>query len=258
MREPTAPTLVLAHGYGCDQRMWLPVANALPNYRRTLFDWPGAGRAHPTAYCPTRHASLDGYADDLLALLNALGVPQPVVVAHSVACSIAALAARREPQAFGRLVMVAPSPCFMNEPPLYHGGFERDQLLDLLQGLADGHVAWSRAIAPTIMGTANPAVLSDDLASSFCAMDASIALRWARATFLSDIRDCIPQLAVPVSILACRDDALAPPEVNVWMLQRLRQGSLHNLQATGHCPHMSAPGEMATVLRQVLQEASPS
>lgn len=243
-----APTLVFAHGYGCDQSLWREVAQALPRARRVLFDWPGAGGADPAAYDPQRHATLDGYADDLLALLAALDTHDAVVVGHSVAATIALIAAAREPARFGQLVLVAPSPCFINDPPDYQGGFDRAQLTELIEGLAEGQAAWSRAVAPVVMGNPERPALSDRLADSFCAMDPVIALRWARATFLSDIRALVPQVAVPSLILQCQSDALAPLAVGDWLQARLPRSRLVPLQATGHCPHVSAPAEVAQVL----------
>lgn len=248
-----ARTLLFAHGYGCDQRMWDGVAAALPQHRRVLFDWPGAGAADPARYDPLRHAALDGYADDLLALMQQLDLREVVFVGHSVAASIGALAARRDASRFGLLAMVAPSPCFLNDLPGYRGGYERAELEGLLQGLADGHAAWSRAMAPVIMGNAERPELAGRLSDSFCDMDPTIALRWARATFLADVRPAIPQLALPCLVMACAEDALAPPEVGRWLHAQLQRGDLVQLRARGHCPHVSAPAEVADVLAQWIE-----
>lgn len=244
-----ASTVLLAHGYGCDQGMWHEVAQALPETRRILFDWPGAGAADPAAYDARRHATLDGYADDLLALMAELDLHDTVVVGHSVAASIAALAARRAPARFGLLAMLSPSPCFSNDPPAYLGGFERAQLEELVQGLAEGQAAWSRAIAPVVMGNPDRPALGTRLADSFCAMDPAIALRWARATFLADVRAVMPEVRVPCLVMQSSDDKLAPEAVGRWLGTQLPTARVELLQATGHCPHVSAPAEVARVLR---------
>jgi sigma-B regulation protein RsbQ len=246
----SAPTVLFAHGYGCDQTLWHEVARALPTTRRILFDWPGAGAADPAAYDASRHASLDGYADDLLELMAELDLRDAVVVGHSVAGSIAAIAAARAPDRFGLLGLLAPSPCFMNDPPAYAGGFDSHQLTALIEGLADGQAAWSRAVAPIVMGNADRPELSTRLADSFCAMDPDIAMRWARATFMTDIRAVVPQVRVPCLVLQCQADALAPPAVGQWLHRHLPVSRLLDLQATGHCPHVSAPAEVAAVLNE--------
>ncbi len=247
-----APTLLLAHGYGCDQTMWQAVAEALPEARRILFDWPGVGSADPAAYDAARHATLDGYADDLLALMAALDLHDTVVVGHSVAASVAALAAHRDASRFGLLAMLSPSPCFANDLPGYPGGFERSQLEDLVHGLAEGQAAWARAVAPMVMANPERPALTERLADSFCAMDPAVALRWARATFLSDLRPLIPGVAVPCLVLQSSGDALASEAVGQWLAARLPCSRYELLQASGHCPHVSAPAEVAQALRRNL------
>lgn len=245
-----APTFVLAHGYGCDQTMWHPVAQLLPDARCILFDWAGAGESDPEAYDPVRHQALDGYADDLIALLEELALPDPVVVGHSVAAAVGTLAAVRAPQLFEQLAMLAPSPCFLNDPPHYQGGFELEQLHALVRGLADGQTAWARAMAVMAMGNDERPALARNLEEKYCLMDPAIAVRWARATFLMDVRPAIPKVNVPALVMQCRNDALVPPGVAEWLLQRLPKGRLVQLQACGHCPHVSGPDEVAAMLRQ--------
>jgi sigma-B regulation protein RsbQ len=249
---PGAPTLLLAHGYGCSQAMWAGVVPLLPATRRVLFDFPGAGRADPDAYDPEQHATLDGYALSLLQLMDEMDLRDVVYVGHSVGAMVGALAAVRAPERFRSLVMLAPSPCYANHPPGYLGGFEAAQLDGLLQSLAEGHVAWSQALAPVIMGNRERPALADQLAHSFCAMDPSIAVRWARATFLSDLRSLVPRVQTPCVVLQCREDAIAPEAVGHWLHQHLPHSTLVQLQATGHCPHVSHPAEVAGVIGQHL------
>lgn len=252
VREPALATLLFAHGYGCDQTMWHDVVQAMPQAHRLLFDWPGAGEADLDTYDADRHATLDGYADDLLGLLAGEDLHDVVYVGHSVAASIGALAAQRDPSRFRLLAMVSPSPCLLNDPPGYTGGFDRTQIDGLIHSLAQGHADWSRGIAPLVMGNPDRPALSTRLADSFCAMDPEIALRWAQATFWSDIRAVVPTLTVPCLVLQCQDDALAPVSVGTWLHQHLPDSELVLLQATGHCPHLSAPDEVAQALLSAL------
>ncbi len=202
------------------------------------------------AYDPRRHHALEGYADDLLVLLDELSLSDPVFVGHSAGASIGALAAARAPGLFGQLAMLAPSPCFRNDPPDYHGGFEAAQLHELVCGLAEGQAAWAQAVAPLAMGNPERPALARGLADKFCRMDPDVALHWARATFLGDVRPVMAELGVPTLVMQCRDDALAPPAVGEWLLRRLRSARLLRLQARGHCPHVSEPAEVAQALRQ--------
>jgi sigma-B regulation protein RsbQ len=249
---PATPTLVFAHGYGCDQGMWADVVAGLPHTRRVLFDWPGAGGSRPEAYDPVRHATLEGYVPDLLQLLQGLSIPAPVVVGHSVGASIALLAARRAPSAFGTLALLCPSPCFADDPPDYVGGFERAQLEGLVESLAQGQQAWARAIAPLAMGNAEQPAHAARLEASFCAMDPDVALRWARATFLSDIRREVSQVRVPTWVLQSRQDPLAPLAVGQWLAATLPLATLEVLPVEGHCPHVSAPVTVVRALQRLL------
>jgi sigma-B regulation protein RsbQ len=241
-------TLLLAHGYGCDQSMWRLLLPLLQDHHCICFDFPGTGAGSLAAYDPARHASLQGYADTVLALVAELDRPGLVFVGHSVSGMIGALAAERRPGAFDELVMLCPSPCYRNDGPDYAGGFEAEQLEGLLQQLADNPGAWSQAVAPLIMGNPERPALADELAGAFCAMDPTIALRWARATFLTDLRAVLPNVALPTLVLQCREDAIAPPFVGRYTATNLPQGRLGWVEATGHCPQLSHPEAVARVL----------
>lgn len=201
-------TLLFAPGYGCDHTVWQGVVDRLQDHDRVLFDWPGAGTAGLETYDPARHDTLDGYADDLLLTIDEQKVGPVVCVAHSVAGSIALIAASRRPESFKRLVLVSPSPCFLNDAPEYQGGFSRPQLEQLVHGLSEGLAAWSRALAPVIVGDAHRFDVVEALADRFCAMDPTIALRWAKATFFADVRALVHRVSVPTNVLQSRNDAL--------------------------------------------------
>ena len=245
-------TLLFVHGYGCDQSMWNDLLPLLGNHRRIVYDQPGAGQADPAAYDPERHASLSGYADSLLGLCHDLDLKNVVLIGHSVGATISAIAAAREPALFRRLILICPSPCYLNAPPHYMGGFERADIDALLQGLAQGQSEWSYALAPVIMGNPDQPALSDRLARSFCEMDPLIAQRWARATFMDDSRELFSRLGTDTLILQTREDAIAPEQVGQWLHAHLSQSTLILLDATGHCPHVSHPHAVADAMNQNL------
>lgn len=248
-----ARTIVFAHGYGCDQNMWRFVAPTFSSdYRVVLFDLAGCGRADPGRYDPRRHCYLEAYAEDLCDLLQENTSAPVLFVGHSISAMIGALAAIRAPELFDGLIMVGPSPCYLNDGD-YRGGFERgdiDTLLDLLDG---NHHAWAARMAPIIMGNPDRPHLAAELEASFCRMMPHAARIFARVTFTSDCRAIIPILDVPTLILQSSDDAVAPLEVGMWVANNLRGSTLIHLGATGHCPHVSAPAETARAIRTWLE-----
>ncbi|MBZ9775000.1 alpha/beta fold hydrolase [Mesorhizobium sp. CO1-1-8] len=236
-------TIVFAHGFGCDQNMWRFVAPEFEDrFRVITFDHIGAGGSDLTAYDPVRYSTLDGYADDVVALCRELGVAEGIFVGHSVSAMIGILAATKAPALFGKLVLVGPSPCYINTDD-YVGGFSEAQISELLEFLDSNHMGWSTAMAPVIMGNPDRPELAEELTNSFCRTDPDIAKRFARATFLSDNRADLEGFLVPSLILQCSEDVIAPQVVGEYVHRRLENSRLVNLSATGHCPNLSAPAE---------------
>ncbi len=248
--------MVFAHGFGCDQHMWRMVAPAFEqDYQVILFDHIGAGGSDLQHYDPARYDTLDQYASDVLELCDALQLEQTTFVGHSVSALIGLLAAARSPHTFERLVLVGPSPCYINQPG-YRGGFEAQEIDGLLDFLDDNFVAWSRALAPTIMGNGDRPELGAELENSFCRTDPAAARQFARVTFLSDRRADLAAVNTPSLILQCRDDAIAPEAVGHYMHAALRGSAFHQLAATGHCPHLSAPEETVAAIQSYLARSA--
>ena len=241
--------MVFAHGYGCDQNVWRFIAPALSaQYRTVLFDHVGAGKSDLAQYSARRYSSLQAYADDLLQILEALDVEQAIYVGHSVSAMIGILAAIRAPERFDRLVLVGPSPCYLNDGD-YIGGFTPADIDELLEVLSANYLGWSSSMAPLIMNQPNRPELADELYNSFCRTDPEIARQFARVTFLCDNRADLPLLTRPALILQCADDAIAPPTVGDYMHRHMPQSTLIRMEAAGHCPHMSAPQETIAAIR---------
>ncbi len=246
--------LVFGHGFGCDQTMWRFVAPAFEaTHRVVLFDFVGAGGSDLRAYDSARYDTLQGYATDVLEVLDAVGARPVVFVGHSVASTIGMLAAARRPSWFARLVHVAPSPCFLNDPPLYHGGFARADLLGLLEMMDQNFRGWAHALAPMVAGTDHRPEYTAEIEARFCAFDPIIARQFAEVTFLSDHREDVPLVPVPSLILQCADDAIAPESVGQWLAHHLPQSTYHALAATGHCPHLTEPAETIAAIRAYLE-----
>ncbi|MFE1028992.1 alpha/beta fold hydrolase [Streptomyces sp. NPDC058818] len=239
--NPRGRAVVLAHGFGCDQNMWrLTVPALAEDYRVVLFDYVGAGGSDLSAFSEGRYASLDGYAKDVVEVCEALDLRDAVFVGHSVSAMIGVLAVGMAPERLGALVMVAPSPRYIDDDG-YRGGFSVQDIDELLESLESNYLGWSAAMAPMIMGNADRPELGEELKNSFCATDPDMARIFARTTFLSDSRGDLKAVTVPTLILECTQDVIAPREVGAFVHQTIPGSKLVTLDATGHCPHLSAP-----------------
>jgi sigma-B regulation protein RsbQ len=251
--DPDGRPMMFVHGFGCDQNMWRGVwPQFAADHRVILFDHVGHGRSDHRAFDPERYASLDGYAADVLDICATLDLHDVVFVGHSVSSMIGALAAAAEPERFGRLVMVGPSPRYIDEGG-YVGGFSRADIDGLLDSLESNYLGWSGAMAPVIMGNGDRPELGAELTESFCATDPEIAKHFARVTFLSDNRDDLARVPVPTLVLQCSSDVIAPEGVGAYVHHHLPDSRLVQLEATGHCPNLSAPEETAAAIRSFLR-----
>lgn len=249
--QSTQPML-FAHGFGCDQNMWRYVTPAFEqSFKIVLFDYVGCGRSDLSAYDPERYATLDGYASDVLDIIHALDLRDVIFVGHSVSSMIGLLASLREPDRFARMIMVGPSPRYLNDEG-YHGGFERSDLDGLFEMMDKNYIGWANFLGPAIMKHPDRPELAEELTGSFCSTDPVTARRFAKATFFADNRADLPKMSVPSLLLQCSDDLIAPLDVGEYLHRNIPRSTLRVMRATGHCPHMSAPDETIALMREYL------
>jgi sigma-B regulation protein RsbQ len=240
--------MMFAHGFGCDQNMWRHVAPAFEDrFQTILFDHVGAGGSDLKAYDAKKYATLNGYADDIVEIGKELGLKDAVFVGHSVSSMIGLIASLKAPGMFKSLVMVGPSPRYIDDDG-YVGGFKEQQIDELLEFLAENYMGWSATMAPAIMGNADRSELGAELTNSFCRTDPDIAKKFARVTFHSDNRADLEKVAIPTLILQCSDDIIAPLAVGDYMHNHMPKSTLVVLKATGHCPNLSAPEEVIAAM----------
>jgi sigma-B regulation protein RsbQ len=244
--------MLFAHGYGCDQNMWRLITPAfLDTHRVILFDHVGAGRSDLAAYDRDKYRSLQGYAEDMLEICDELDVRHGVFVGHSVSAMIGVLAAIQQPDRFDHLVLVGPSPRYIDDGD-YVGGFSRKDIDELLEFQESNYLGWSVTLAPVIMGNADRPGLAEELRNSFCRTDPEIAKQFAAVTFLSDNRADLPHARVRSLVLQCQEDAIAPMQVGAYVQRQLPDAEMVVLNATGHCPQLSAPRETIAAIRAFL------
>jgi sigma-B regulation protein RsbQ len=252
VRGTGAKAMVFAHGFGCDQNMWRFVAPAFErDYQTVLFDQVGSGQSDLGAYEPRRYANLQGYADDLLEIGRELRLENAIFVGHSVSAMIGALASLGDPAMFESLVMVGPSPRYIDDDG-YKGGFSTQQIEELLSFLDDNYMGWSTQMAPVIMGNPDRPELGEELTNSFCRTDPEIAKAFARVTFTSDNRADLPRISARTLVLQCSEDIIASQGVGEYVQKQIPRSELVMLKATGHCPNLSAPDEVIAAIRAFL------
>lgn len=247
--------MLLAHGYGCDKNIW---RHLIPAFEKThkliLFDHVGFGESSLSAYTPEKYNALQAYADDIIEICETLELREVIFVGHSVSAVIGALATIKKPEYFSKLVLVAPSPRYINDAG-YTGGFQAQEINDLLAALSSDFFSWSSVMAPVIMGNSGIPALSDELTESFCRTSPEVAENFARMMFLADSRQDIPKITIKTLILQCTDDVIAPLEVGYYLHRNIPESTLYVMKATGHCPHVSAPQETIAAIRNFLEPA---
>lgn len=247
-------TILFAHGFGCDQTVWKDIFPAFAqDHEIVLFDFVGAGKSDVSQYDRLHYSNLEGYAEDVVEICHSLGLKEVIFVGHSVSCMIGALAAIKIPSLFRKLIFICPSPRYLNDNG-YVGGFEQKDLDALFELMDDDYISWSTSTAKAIMANEDRPELSDSLAGSFCVLDPEIAKDFARVTFLSDNRKDLPNIPVESLSLQCHADILAPLEVGNYIKKYTKDTTLVIMEATGHCPHLSAPDETTRAMRAYLSQ----
>jgi sigma-B regulation protein RsbQ len=242
------PTIMLAHGFGCDQNLWRLVAARLRDeFRVVLFDHVGSGNSDAAAWDAARYSSLQSYADDILDIVDELDLTDVVFVGHSVAAMMGVLAVAKDPSRFAKLILLTPSPCYLDSEG-YTGGFTRADIDELLESMESNYLGWSRTMAPNIMGTPDRPELGEELTNSFCRNDPAKAQVFARTTFLSDNRADLSRVGVPTLVIECLHDTLAPRSVGAYTNEHIVGSELVTIDATGHCPQLSAPDDTTAAI----------
>jgi len=248
--------IVFAHGFGCAQTTWKYITDAfLKDYKVILFDYVGSGNSDISQYNYHKYATLDGYACDVIDIIEALNLKEIIFVGHSVSSMIGMLAAVQKPEAFKKLIFIGPSPKYMNDCE-YIGGFEAGDIETILNHIAEDYSGWAKAIAPAIMDSPHKPQLTTFLQECLEETNPSIALAFAMATFKSDYREKLKELSVPSLTLATNNDMMAPPDVVRYIEKYTTDNFLVVMKATGHFPHISEPEETIMEIKNFISNVT--
>ena len=249
-----APIVLLAHGFGCDQNMWRFMQPELElRYKVVVFDFVGSGKSLLSEYTSEKYSTLEGYAQDIIDIIDALKLNDVTVIGHSVSATIASIAYLKKPLSIKNIVMVCPSPCFLNIPPDYQGGFERSDLEELIQLMDKNYIGWANYLAPLVMGGSHSQELIGELSGSFCSTDPLVAKTFAKATFFSDYRHILPDISCSALIIQSSSDALASVSVGQYMAESMPNCEIKIIKAEGHCLHMTDHKDIIPVIYEFIE-----
>ena len=246
-------TILFAHGFGCNQSMWRFTAPAFEeSYRIILFDYVGSGNSTINAYCSEKYSTLQGYVQDVLDIIEELKLQNVIFIGHSVSAMIGMLASIKQPNCFDQLIMIGPSPCYLNTTDGYFGGFEKSDVTELLDMMEMNFTGWASYMAPLAMDYSEYPQLTEELEESFASTNPLIARQFAQVTFFSDHRANLSQATVPSLIIQCSNDSIVPIEVGEYLHKHLKNSELCLMEAKGHYPHISQPKETTKIILNYL------
>ncbi|MED4403383.1 alpha/beta fold hydrolase [Metabacillus fastidiosus] len=245
--------IIFGHGFGCDQNMWRFITPHFEKeFRLVLFDYVGSGKSDLTAYNREKYSNLHGYKTDLLEIIEALNVEKVIFIGHSVSSMIGMLASIERPECFESLIMIGPSPRYLNDENGYSGGFDERDVIELLNMMEMNFIGWASYLAPIAMNNPDQPMLSQELEASFCSTDPVITRQFAEATFFSDHREDLLKATVPSLILQCAEDSIVPVEVGEYLHRYLKNSTFRMMEAKGHYPHLSHPEETTRFIKEYL------
>lgn len=252
MGASDASVVIFGHGYGTDQTTWSQIADRfVDTHRVVLFDYVGSGASDISAYDPQKYDSLHGHAADLIELIDAVGASQVVFVGHSVSGMIGSLAAIARPELFQKIVMLGPSPRYVNDDD-YLGGFTFEDVLGLLDAIEVNQPAWAATLAPAVTARPDRPEIIEIVRQHFEHTPKSVAKHFARVVFLSDMRHRLPEIAVPCVVLQSQGDIICPPHIGKYLTDRIPGSQLVELTTSGHFVHLTEPDLVEQHVRAAL------
>ncbi len=244
--------VMFSHGYGCDQHMWRYITPAFEDdFEIYLFDHVGAGKSDMNAYDLEKYSSLHGYASDVIEICDGLGLRDIIFVGHSVSAMVGVLASIKRPDLFSHLIMVGPSPRYINDDH-YFGGFNERNILELITTLESNYLGWASSISPVIAGRPDKPEFQEELKESFCSMPLHIAEQFAKVTFLGDNRDDLSKVSIPSLVIQSNPDSIAPVEVGRFVQEKIPNCQYVELNSPGHCPHLTEPEQTILAIQTFL------
>lgn len=246
--------LLFIHGFASSQETWKWITPAFENdYTLVLVDLIGSGKSDKRAYDEQRYQSLMGYVDDLIEVCDALEMKDTVIIGHSVGGTIGLLLSNKRPDLVKQVQMIGASPRYLNDLPDYIGGFERENIEQILEMMELNYAGWASYLAPVALPEVEGSTHTQYVEASFLSSDPKITYTFLKITLLADYRHLLKEVETDTVILQCSEDSFVPIEAAEYMAQEIKNSHLHVLSAKGHYPHVSHPEETIAAIKRYLK-----
>lgn len=235
-----APALLLVHGYTDSSRSWSLIEPFLPGLRLVMPDLSGHGQSPPST-----PPSLQGFADDLAALMASLGIGRYAVAGHSMGAMTALALAARHPCAVDAVVSLSGSlrPELKDESALARaiGG-----LRDPIDAATDLPCDWHHCSRPVDAGFLR------HIALEAAAMPAEVWRSLFAMLQSADLSATSQAVRAPVLLVGGTDDALFDGGHRAALAAAFPAADSHELDGHGHNPHWESPAEVAALMQRFL------
>jgi pimeloyl-ACP methyl ester carboxylesterase len=251
--EGNGTPLVLLHGFPLNRAMWrAQVAGLRDRFTVIAPDFRGFGDSE----IPRDPMSMDAYAQDVLALLDALGCPRFALGGLSmggyVAFRVMALAAERV-----SALLIADSRA---EPDTEEGRQRRHAAVARIEN--EGPAGYLEEFAGQLVGPTTRAqrpgvvqavreIIGTPPARSLTAALSAMASR-------PDSRSLLGEVKVPALVVVGEEDTLTPPEAAEAMVAALPNARLVRIPAAGHMSNLEAPEAFTRAVREFLAAEFPT
>jgi len=247
------PALLFIHGYPLDHTLWEHQLAHLEGWMRIAPDLRGMGQSD----APDLGYSMATYADDLLALLNSLGVERAVLCGLSMGGNVAFEILRRAPERVRGLVLMDTRA----EPDSAEGRKGRD--VSAVHARDGGAEAIANLMLPKVLALAtvkeNPG-LAAQVRKQMAATPVAGILGALGA--LKDRPDSVPLLptleGTPVLVMVGDDDQITPPASAQAMADAIPGARMSVIAGAGHLPPLERPEATTAALAEFLAAVSRS
>ena len=248
-RAGAGPPLLLLHGGWSDGRAWSPQLRGLADrFDVVAWDAPGCGGSDDVP----EGTGLDGYADAVVGLLDAIGLDAVHLGGLSFGSVLALEVHRRHPDRVRSLVLAGAYAGWRGSLPAEEVAARVARIEAELDRPPE---EWMEAYLPGFFAGPVPDATLDLVLSMMRDVRPTGARRMLRAAADADMRDVLPSIDVPCLLLYGAEDARAPRPVAEAMHRAIARSRLVLVPGVGHDVALEAPEAFDREVRAFLSSA---